>query len=87
MITNYNQHYHSPFLGASDGQSSKFSSIEPVVAPDEVFQLILAWRTATRSHVHWVGTLDDMEEKSGTGFRVEYGPFPCKIGKFSFGCG
>ena len=41
-------------------------------ASDEAFQPTSVWKTATRSHVLWVGTFDNVEEKTQCGVRDQF---------------
>src|ERR1700738_4617834 len=72
MVTTRTQHYRSPSPRASEGYPSELSDVEPVVAPDKAFKPISAWGTATRSHVHWVGSFDEMEEETRGGIRDRF---------------
>lgn len=45
MITIQGQHYCSTYLKALEGRSIEPSHIEPIVAPDEAFQIISIWET------------------------------------------
>ena len=72
MVTTRSQHYRSPSPASSEGRSSDLLDVEPVVAPDEAFQPTSAWGTATRSHVLWVGSFDEMEEETRGGIRDRF---------------
>jgi hypothetical protein len=72
MVTTRSQHYRSPSPASSQGQYSDLLDVELVVAPDEAFKPISAWETATRSHVHWVESLDEMEEETRGGIRDRF---------------
>jgi hypothetical protein len=72
MVTMRSQHYRSPSPASSQGRSSDLLDSEPVVAPDEAFQPTSAWGTATRSHVHWLGSFDEMEEETRGGIRDRF---------------
>lgn len=61
-------------ISKSIGRSLVLLDVEPVVAPDKVFQPISEWRTTTRSHDLWIGTFDDMKEE------IRYG-----VGDWFFG--
>ena len=64
MVTTRSQNYHSPFSASSQGLSSDLLDIEPMITSDEAFQRTLVWGTATRSHILWVGSIDEMEEET-----------------------
>ena len=67
MVTTRSQQYRSSSPASSEGRSSDPLDVVPVVAHDEAFQPNLAWGTATRSHVVWVGSFDEMEEDTRGG--------------------
>ena len=91
MITTRSQHYCSPSPVSSKGRSSDLLDVEQMVVFNKVFQPTLAWRTATRSHILWVGSFDEIKEKTWGSIRDRFsdqvGPFPCNIGKFGLGHG
>ena len=72
MVTTRSQHYRSPSPASSQGRSSDLLDIEPVVTSDKAFQPTSAWRTVTRSHVHLVGSSDEMEEETRGGIRDRF---------------
>lgn len=64
MVMTQNQHYRLSSPGTSEGRSSDLLDVEPIVAPDKAFQPTSTWETATRSHVLWPWTFDDMEKEA-----------------------
>ena len=80
MVTTRSQHYRCPSPTSSEERFSDLLDVEPVVAPDEVFQPTLAWGTATRSHVFWVGSFDEMEEETRDNIRDQ---FSSRVGTIS----
>ena len=64
MVTTRSQHYHSPSPASSEVRSSDLLDVEPMIISDEIFRLISAWETITRSHVLWVGSFNEMEEET-----------------------
>jgi hypothetical protein len=51
---------------------SDLLDVDLVVIFDEVFQFNSAWKTATRSHVLWVGSFDEMKEETRGGIRDRF---------------
>jgi hypothetical protein len=72
MVTTRSQHYRSSSPASSQGRFSDLLDVEPVIALDKAFKPISAWGTATRSHVHWVGFFDEMEEETRGSIRDRF---------------
>ena len=72
MVTTRSQHYRSLSPASSQGRSLDLLDVEPVVAPDEVCQPTSVWGTATRSHVLWVRSFDQMEEETRGDIRDQF---------------
>ena len=72
MVTTRSQHYRSPSPASSQGQSSGVLDSVLVVATNEAFKPTSAWGTATRSHIHWMGSFDELEEEIGGGIRDQF---------------